>query len=283
MRLPGVVLFLLSSWELSVGVWIAQISFLADIKGISIVLWYYCDESYDDGVYTVAGLIAETSEWEAFEKRWHHIPKQFGVSRFHASHLNAKEHEFQGWDPGRSKRFTIKLIKRIVERRMHLVSCSVMRKPYDKLPPLAKERLGTPYELCFKHCITLVAEQTIPRLNPNKQFSVIYDHDTELGSKPSDLFMLMKNDSNWPHRYKLRECAAGRWQDHIPLQAADAVAYDTFKLLHTESWKRKRISSQNILKGIEHIGVCFDKHVFQQILPRVLAAGEEQSFASIRR
>lgn len=125
------------------------------------MLWYYCDESYHEAVYTVAGLIAEASEWNAFEKRWHHIPKKFGVSRFHASHLNAKGHEFEGWGAQKSKQFTVKLISRIVERRMHLVSCSVIRKPYDKLPLLAKERLGTPYELCFKHCITLAAEQTI--------------------------------------------------------------------------------------------------------------------------
>jgi len=122
------------------------------------------------GVYTVAGLIAEATEWDAFEKRWHHVPGKFGVSRFHASHLNAKDYEFEGWTDRKSKQFTVKLIKRIVERRAHLVSCSVMRKPYDKLPPLAKQRLGTPYELCFKHCITLAAEQTIPRINPNGQF-----------------------------------------------------------------------------------------------------------------
>jgi hypothetical protein len=238
------------------------------------VLWYYCDESYDNdkGVFTVAGLIAEESEWRAFEKRWHHIPNKFGVSRFHGSHLNAREHEFEGWDHKKSKQFTSKLIARITERKVHLVSCSIMLKPYKKLPVLAKNRLGTPYELCFKHCITLIAEQTIPLINPNGKFSVIYDHDTELGSKPVEMFMLMKNDSKWAHHYKLGTCAPGCWQEHLALQCADAVAYDTFKLLQTTSWKKPRISLQKILKGIPHIGICFDDDVLQQILPRVLAS-----------
>jgi hypothetical protein len=238
------------------------------------VLWYYCDESYDKGVYTVAGLIAEATEWDAFEKRWHHVPGKFGVSRFHASHLNAKDHEFEGWTDRKSKQFTVKLIKRIVERRAHLVSCSVMREPYEKLPPLAKQRLGTPYELCFKHCITLAAEQTVPRISPNGQFSVIYDHNTDLGTTPVELFMMMKNDIKWAHRHKLGTCAPGSWQDYLPLQPADAVAFDTFKLLHQQSWKKVRISLRKILTGIEHIGVCFDEDVFASILPRVLAAGE---------
>jgi hypothetical protein len=236
------------------------------------MLKLFCDESYDPGIYTVAGLIASEQQWEKFERRWTGVPQEFGVSRFHASHLNCYGGEFEGWrGTDKGKNFSTRLIKAITQRTMVLVSCSVFRAPYDELPDVARQRLGSPYELCFKHCIALAAEQAIPRLEKDARFSVVYERDTEIGTKPTQIFDLMREDQSWKYRSRLITSAPGSWEDFMPLQPADMVAYETFKLLHNAGWPVVREALRKVLKNTPHIGVCFDKEVLQRILPKVVA------------
>src|SRR6266849_9699825 len=103
------------------------------------LLWFYCDESYESKAvsrtYVVAGFAAEEKIWKSIEKGWQRINKARGVERFHASHLNAKDHEFAGWTAQRSKRYTQALLKIITSQKLKLnaIAVGIMADDYEKI------------------------------------------------------------------------------------------------------------------------------------------------------
>ena len=55
----------------------------------------YCDESYDGNeppnVLTISGFFSDQPTWNEIEKDWNAINCNFGVSRYHAQHLNGSK------------------------------------------------------------------------------------------------------------------------------------------------------------------------------------------------
>jgi len=116
------------------------------------MLWFYCDESYDSkakkpNVYIVGGAIAGDKIWDKIERSWDWKNRRVGVPRFHASHLNALDHEFKGWSKQRSKRYVIDLLKILVKpkRNLHIASVGVLTKDYERIiNEDGRRRLGNP-------------------------------------------------------------------------------------------------------------------------------------------
>jgi len=199
------------------------------------MLWFYCDESYDSKskkshAYVVGGLAAEESVWEKIERSWNWKNKQVGVKHFHASHLNAHDHEFKGWTKQRSKRYSRDLLKILIKqkRRLQAVTVGVLTQDYERIiNEEGRKRLGNPYILCFKECIALLAEELHRPQNNWEQdvkFSVILEQNN-LQTEAVDVFYKMKNHPTWRAAYRLGDCAPGNRDEFIALQPADLIAY----------------------------------------------------------
>ena len=175
--------------------------------------------------------MAFETEWRKLERKWKRRVRKAGVSRFHAAPLNCYDGEFESWKgTNKSKEFVVPLLNIIKHRQLVGFSFAMFIDDYKKCTSqAAKDKLGTPYLCCFKHCIAMAA-QTMD-MPPEDKFAVIIDRNPE-EKEAVKLFYRIKDDSTVPYRHRLASCEPGSWEEYVPLQPADMIAYDTFKLLH---------------------------------------------------
>jgi hypothetical protein len=145
-----------------------------------LLLTFFGDESYDKRVFTFGGFMACDTEWDKLECEWDKEVQQAGVSRFHAAPLNGYKEEFETWrDTSKSSDFVKSLINIISNRKMVGFSFAMLLDDYEKYTsPVAKDKLGTPYLCCFKHCIAMAAQE-MSEMPPEDKFAVIIDRNPE--------------------------------------------------------------------------------------------------------
>jgi hypothetical protein len=130
-------------------------------------------------------------------------------------------------------------------------------------------KMGHPYFICFKTVVVRVAEQiSDPKhgFAPEDRFTVILDRNP-LDTEAVKLFYGMKNDSAFRYRSKLGDCAPADAEAFVGLQAADFVAYETFRLMHG---KRNGLTAiRQALNGMFEttgfLGDLFNDVVFERI------------------
>ena len=226
------------------------------------MLWFYCDESYDSKAktaktYVVSGFIAEKRIWERVEGLWDRVNKCRGLSRFHASHLNAHDHEFTGWTPQRSKRYTKSLLSIITaqKEKLHAHGLGMFAEEYERIiSPEGRAKFGHPYLACFKHCITNIAFKMENEGFPiDWRFSVIFDRN-QFEDEAERLFYALKDSPAYKYRHRLGTCTRGSWEEFTGLQVADFIAYESFRYLHTRQRKARKalekMFGKNAFSGI---------------------------------
>lgn len=243
-----------------------------------MILDFFCDESGNNKVFTFAGFMATDKEWGKLERKWKRRVKKAGISRFHAAPLNCYDGEFESWrDTNKSRDFVVPLLNIIKHREMAGFSFAMLLDDYEKYTsPVAKDKLGTPYLCCFKQCISMAA-QAMNEMPSEDKFAVIIDTNPE-EKAAMDLFYAIKNDSSVPYRHRLATCVPGSWEEYVPLQPADMIAYDTFKLLddtHFHGKTQWRKSLQALYASIPLHGRFFDKECFESIQGKIEACPED--------
>jgi len=157
------------------------------------------------------------------------------VKRYHAAYLNARSGEFDGWGKDKQISYTKNLIQALLDqkRKLHALSCSMWASDYYRIiSDDGRRKLGKPYIACFKSCIATIArEMEIRNFSPDDKFAVILDRN-EFEDEAVKVFYTMKDTPEWPYHHRLATCAPGSWQDFVPLQCADLIAYETFRLIH---------------------------------------------------
>jgi hypothetical protein len=225
---------------------------------ILVLFVFACDESYDSpkvklppgsppfkpNTYVVAGFFADEKTWDKIERRWENANARYKVPRFHASHLNAKRHEYEGWTDSQKIRYSKQMLKimRDQKKKLHAVSCGILADEYRSIiNEQGQENLGVPYLVCFKTCIAMIArEMEEGNFPPEDQFAVILDRN-ELQAEAVETFYGLKDDPAFKYRSRLAGCMPADTEDLTALQPADFIAYESFRLL-----QNKRNGSEKI-------------------------------------
>jgi hypothetical protein len=204
---------------------------------IVAVIKFIFDESYDAQIMAVGGWIAEESEWRRLESRWQrHIDRENAASRpdqqitrYHASPMNSKDYEFKNWDAAKCLKFSKKLISLLSERRMGAFAVACDMEAIKQVFPKgdAEGLLRRTYTLCFKQMMVDLAI-TMEEIFPGD--TVLLVHDS--GNWDSFLlsaYNLMLKEGGWARAGLFEGLLAKTGQTSIGLQAADLIAYESFK------------------------------------------------------
>ena len=259
---------------------------------------FFCDESYDSDphqdserilhaakepyvprTYVVGGFFSNEIVWGKIKRSWDWKNKRVGVPGFHASHLNARDHEYEGWGKNRQIRYA-KYMLGILKRQgldLHAVSCGMLVRDYEQIiSAQGRRNLGHPYIACFKTCLAMIARgMNDPRggFYPEDQFAVVLDRN-DLQSEAVDIFYKMKDSIVFHDRNRLATCIPGVAEDVTELQTADLIAYDTFKLLHEakDGVMKARKSLESMFNKNGFQGLYYGKDTLETIKPKLEAA-----------
>jgi hypothetical protein len=237
---------------------------------------FYCDESYDSQhepakAFVVGGFFAGERIWEKVQRRWSAANSWAGVSRFHASHLNARDHEFETWSKARSLRYSKRLLRILNDQghHLHAVSCGLLGEDYEQIIPQdSRAKLGNPYIACFKTCIVMIAKEMKP-FPAADRFSVILDR-SDWSAEAVAIFNEMKNGTTWEYGHRLGACTSAG-AGTVALEAADLAVYETFRYLYAMNFRVADVRAvmRKVFDSNGFTGFYYDAELFES-LRRVL-------------
>lgn len=252
---------------------------------------FFCDESYDSDpktgtgmvfheegskpqyvprIYVVGGFFSNEIVWGRIENAWREENGRAGVTRYHGANVNAKSGEFEGWDKEKQQiPYTKTLVKALLDegRDLHALSCAIWASDYRRIiSDDGRRKLGKPYIACFKSCISLIAQEMELRgFPPEDKFAVILDRN-DFEDEAVEVFYKMKDSVEWRYHHRLATCAPGSAVEFIPLQCADLIAYETFRLIHDGAkGDMVRKALRSMFKANGFLGHAMDSKTLQAL------------------
>ena len=204
----------------------------------------YIDESYNERMFTLSAVLASGLSWAWFESDWkkriaarNKVLKKEGrpqISRFHASDLSNLKGEFEGWTTDEQIAFMQDLIG-VFRKSKHMI-LSAYSLPLDlfvaEFPEWKKKVLPSAYSILLKFLMFETATEyekakTRGSVRPI-QIALIHDRS------PYDAVLLrafnqMLDDQGFEGRKYFLSITPLAWEQCIPLQAADLLAYEHMK------------------------------------------------------
>jgi hypothetical protein len=202
----------------------------------------YIDESFNNKLFTLSCILTTPAKWTDIEMRWKAVLRQTNkalrkqerqeISRYHAADCSFCKGEFTGWTVDEQIHFSKKLIA-IIKYNMSTVMAYSM--PLDDFVAVYPERSENAEKEMYGLLLKFMMAQIIHDIGnqaggPLRPFRIALVHDRS--SRDGDMvaaFNQMKEDAAFRGREHFTTIAARGWEDCIPLQAADLLAYETFK------------------------------------------------------
>jgi hypothetical protein len=207
------------------------------------VLQFKFDESYDNQIMSVGGWIGNVQQWKRLESTWQrrvdfenaHSRDDQKITRYHATEMNCKGGEYKNWDKEMCLDFSKKLIHMLSKRRMAAlaVACDMnaIREVFPKGEP--SELKARTYTLCFKALMVDIAHVMLAYF-PGDTVLLIHDHGN-WDAEALRAYNLMIEEADreperiWGSRNLFEGLLAKTGRESVGLQAADMIAYETFK------------------------------------------------------
>ncbi len=247
----------------------------------------YFDDSRKGGIYAVAGYVGLVDVWDdAFAPVWNATIKQapYPITEFAASDCNSGMAEFRPpWTKEQRDGLTVNLVSHIVDQHMpHIMGIGAavtLPNFLDNEAQRAKwERYA--YLLCAGTVVSHVAV-LCRRMLAQDSVLFVFDEQKGMQGKAQEMFDEVKEDVQT--RGQLLCDVAGPLfrPSHLnaPLQAADLLAFETYKELENRSVEppiKQRISLRRLVEGRPHYA-----HYYDAATLRKLKAGKVDIYADI--
>jgi len=197
----------------------------------------YIDESgihADAKMFVLAGYLAPVKEWDRFGKRWQDVLHKYGVKRFHASDCNSNRGEFKKFCNDREARntFVSELLATISSRpRILAVNLGVVVDDFpDPHHRLVQAASGHPYYVCMKGLMASIhIVMTRWRgVSEREKVSLVFDRQDQFRPFALERFNEIVAE-DWEGKNRFHAIGFGSAMTEIPLQAADALAFDSYR------------------------------------------------------
>jgi Protein of unknown function (DUF3800) len=237
----------------------------------------YFDESgtkADTQAVVVAGFIAPTEQWLAFERDWKSILSMFGVNSLHMRHFAHSTGEYVSWKGNESRRrdFLSRLIGTIKIRAHHSFACAVLMDAYRLADSKYKlHEVITPYTLAARTCVGKAYDWA-------KHFNINEDHIAfffEDGSEDkSDLMRRMERDGKRAPVFLTKN-------QSVVFQAADLLAYE--HLLANTRFRAGKITEYDDLRHPPADRAGDTRTINRDVRLRVCAPPQDKVLRELRR
>ena len=211
-------------------------------RGVFAVFEGYIDESYSGEnparMFSLTCTIAHGPEWAWIEMAWRKVLCEKNaelvrkgrkpIPRYHSNDLNNFQKEFFDWDGPERQAFCEKLV-RVFARHLigyegYLIS---LQELAEEWPDVAADPMEAAYWLLLRFIMLGIGEGMSAEL-PNEKITLFHDRCNYDGVLLNAFNTLIK-DPTFQYKSCFTTIAPMGWEDCIPLQPADLIAYENFK------------------------------------------------------
>lgn len=229
-----------------------------------MILRGYIDESYNSRFFTLSCLLARPQDWMWIQSAWKKVLRQKNeelrragrkqISRYHAADCSSCKREFGDWQVEEQIAFVKRLLS-IFNRYMTSVVAYTI--PIEDFKAVFHEHKDDPFPVMYRMLTNFLMNQTVHEIRTQagsdnvKNVSIALIHDrSSYDQSFLAAFNHCKNDVTFDGREIFKSITAMGWEECIPLQAADMLAYETFKDAENRVIGRtRRKSLVSILEG----------------------------------
>ena len=222
-------------------------------------------------VLSLSGYIAPEKEWERFIPRWQAVLDKYGISVFHAVECNSCNGEFSKFKEDREGRnqFVAELLSTLDRRRIIPVMSALMVDDYDEgIRAAMVGQAKHPFYALFQSVMSHIAFQMRELHYDNEVVPLVFDRQAEFSKHALNIFNeWMAQD--WEHAHFFSGLTFESKDAQVPLQAADALAFDAAKEVERERLRpdrRVRPSFTVLSHGIRPL--VWDRAMMEQYAAR---------------
>lgn len=277
---------------------------------VFVKLVAYADESHsgkrDSEVLIIAGWIALRDEWSQFCVEWRKVLNEYAAPYFHfrewadasavvrgkrrASSEFTKKNPYRNWDQSKLDGFLLELAEVAASGNRLIIGGYVPEKKLeeDKASGFVETK-SSAEDLCIKHFFDSAASTINRQRSPLKRqpIAFFFDHsdNPEWKKIVNDGFDFSRHQNR-----HFKEIAFAPKEDHLPLQAADMVAYrlrqtleNTINLDFSKTWpKFDNIIFRSINAGSEKLDDKERDVILRRVFMVPKHATYEQAMNSIK-
>jgi hypothetical protein len=234
-------------------------------SNLFMVLTGYIDEGFNDEWFTLSCLVGWGSQWTWIELAFQNLLDKTNaalrtqgrptISRYHATDCSNLKKEFRGWSRDEQIALTKGIVNIVRNHPLFVVSYSInLKELVEEIPETKPNPQGFAYVLLLYHLMVEIGNLLLnqPRYAKDR-IALVHErgsHDSAL----LEAFNQMKNDKTFQYRDRFTTIASMGWEDCIPLQLADLLAYENFKEAERSSGQRPRRKSLTSLLDLTNFG-----------------------------
>ncbi|SRR6266513_1349845 len=227
----------------------------------------YMDDSGSTKTYllTLSCVVSHGSQWWWFEKAWERVLEKKNeqlaaagrptISRYHAADCNSRLKEFKGWTVEEQTEFTLSLI-RVFQRHATGVSAySIdLRDLTEEFPEAKEDPKSLGHGILLTNVIWYIANNILgDKRWKTDRFALVHDRGSYDGVL-LNTFNSLKEDETLKHHKLLASIESAGWGDEIRLQAADFLAFESFKIIERQRSDRERRKSMQAVLDLPSFG-----------------------------
>jgi hypothetical protein len=244
----------------------------------------YIDDSgsTESHLVTLSCLVGYAPTWQKVEQAWldcldkkNTQLKRAGrteMRRYHAADCSQYYGDFKDWKPDEQREFTSCLIKVFQDYPLAVSSYTLNLKDLIAEFPEAKDdsygATALAQIILFTHIVVFIADKVLsdPRY-VDDQITLIHDR-SDYNAVLAEAFKHLKNDESFIHRDRFTTISPMGWETCVPLQPADLIAYENFKIVEREAAGVKRRKSMELILNLDSFagrGVKLKPEAFKEI------------------
>lgn len=215
-----------------------------------MILKGYIDESISKNqrFFTLSALIGIGEEWIALSTEWEallqaendrlRLAGRRTLRRYHAAECNAHSEDFEGWSGAETIAFTKKMLEILDRHPMKTISYSLDLKAMSEEIGDA-DLIGSSYSLCTNLLIHRIGKWLQEKeAGPMVRITLFHDRcDYDL--VVLEQFNNLVESASFEARGHFVTIAPMGWEDCIPLQPADLMAYENMRDAKRRSTRRR--------------------------------------------
>jgi len=220
------------------------------------------------GIVVVAGAIATAGRWDKLSREWQSTIKPWGLQRkhFHMTDFVTGKGDYRGWTVDAKAARLAELVKIIRKHVRVLIGNAVMEADFEEI---SKRYPRNNFGSAYRFCAFLVApavdawRRQSPRRGP---VTLIFEAGNKLLNEYGRILNEAGRFEHLREKFGYSSIAQGTKSEMVPLQAADLIAYATYKCAAMTPLDYYLEPSFKSLFSLRHQGMSFSKELVEKAL-----------------
>jgi hypothetical protein len=202
-----------------------------------VIFTAYFDESgahRDSPVLVLAAQLGTARQWELFERRLRALQREFGFTIFHAKEFKTKSGDFRGWSDIKRYKLLSAMTELVRDGLTEATSVTLETSRYEQeyrdTPRPKKMPLDSQYGVCFRNILSYFIRRVAADGKRHRLHVVLEDGHRNVGDA-CRIYEEIKTELREDFGDDLLgDITIATKTEHLPLMAADFLAYLTFSM-----------------------------------------------------